>query len=276
VSSNVTTKLSICSDPIRLSAHILHHGHCIDRTMDADDSANEWSSDNQSNCQPSDDSSLDIQPARGALLPPQSQRRPANKTLSFVPYADWDPEQTYDDLPPSCVHFFLEWKLTVNRRIIAKQTENDLVVAPSDFWTEELFSKIADIVKSTGKSCEADATTIAIYVNDRSEHDITKRFAKLDIDWLVIERQLQTWSHLLRIGKKLRINVSFNYMESNKAGRGATAAALAERNTRVDAEQAVSGGPDAWRRVYSLMRGPVSPWPYCWQDRETHNSSGII
>jgi hypothetical protein len=124
----------------------------------------------------------------------------------------------------------------VNRRIIAKQTENDLVVAPSDFWTEELFSKIADIVKSTGKSCEADATTIAISVNDRSEHDITKRFAKLDSDWLVIERQLQAWSHLLRIGKKLRINVSFNYTESNKAsrtaGRGATAAALAERNNR--------------------------------------------
>jgi hypothetical protein len=153
---------------------------------------------------------------------------------------------------------------------IAKQTENDLVIAPSDFWTKELFSQIEDIVKSTGKSCNAYATTIAISVNDRSEHDITKRFAKPDIDWLVIETQLQAWSHLLRIGKKLRINVSFNYVESNKAsrtaGRGATAAALVERNTRLDAEQAVSGGPDVWRRVYSLMRCPGSPCdlgPYC-------------
>ncbi len=250
--------------------------------MDADDSVNEWSSDIESDRQPSDDSSLNIQPARGARLP-QSQRRPANRTLSFVPYADWSPDQAYDDLPPSCMHYFMEWKLTVNRRIIAKQTENDLVVAPSDFWTEELFSKIADIVKSTGKSCEADATTIAICVNDRSEHDITKRFTKLDIDWLVIERQLQTWSHLLRIGKKLRINVSFNYTESNKAsrtaGRGATAAALAERNTRLDTEQAVSGGPDAWRQVYSLMRCPGPPCdlgPYCWQDLETHKHYKLL
>jgi hypothetical protein len=64
----------------------------------------------------------------------------------------------------------------------AEQTEYDLVVAPSDFWNEELSSKIADIVESTGKSSEADATTIAISVNDRSEHDITKRFKKLEID----------------------------------------------------------------------------------------------
>jgi hypothetical protein len=124
------------------------------------------------------------------------------------------------------MHYFIEWKLTLNRRLVAKQTEDDLVVAPSDFWNEELSSKVADIVKSTGKACEADAATIAISVNDRSEHDITKRFEKLEIDWPIVERQLQPWSHLLRIGKKLKINVSFNYMESSKAsrtaGRGAT------------------------------------------------------
>ncbi|PQE31101.1 Short chain dehydrogenase reductase family protein [Rutstroemia sp. NJR-2017a WRK4] len=133
------------------------------------------------------------------------------------------------------------------------------------------------------KSCEADATTITISVNDRSEHDITKRFTKLNIDWLVIERQLQAWSHLLRIGKKLRINMLFNYTESSKAsctaGRGATAAALAERNTRIDAEQAHSGGPDAWRHVYNLLRCPGSPCdlgPYCCQDRETYKHYKLL
>jgi hypothetical protein len=76
----------------------------------------------------------------------------------------------------------MEWKLTMNRRVAAKQTENDLVIASSDFWNEELSSKLVDIVKSMGKSCEADATTIAISVNDRSEYDVTKRFKKLEID----------------------------------------------------------------------------------------------
>jgi hypothetical protein len=138
----------------------------------------------------------------------------------------------------------MEWKLTLNRRLVAKQTEDDLVVAPSDFWNKELSSKIADIVKSTGKPCEANATTIAISVNDHSEYNITKSFERLEIDWPIVERQLQAWSYLLHIGKKLRINVLFNYIESVKAARTArrraTAARLAERNTRLDTKQVVS------------------------------------
>jgi hypothetical protein len=142
----------------------------INWMMDADDSLNDSSSD------------YEIERACGAQGPQRSQLRPACKTLPFVPYADWVPDQSYDELPPSCMHYIMEWKLTLNRRLVAKQTEDDLIVAPSDFWNEELSSKIADIVKSTGKSCKADATTIAISVNDCSEHDITKRFEKLEID----------------------------------------------------------------------------------------------
>jgi len=52
----------------------------------------------------------------------------------------------------------MEWKLTVNKRVVAKQTEDDLVLALSDFWNEELSSKIADIVNSLGKPCKADVT----------------------------------------------------------------------------------------------------------------------
>jgi hypothetical protein len=221
--------------------------------MDTEDSLNEWSSDDESERQLCKDPSLNIEPAHGARVLQQTQRRPARKTLPFVPYADWAPDQSYDELPPSCIHYIMEWKLTLNRRLVAKQTEDDLVVAPSDFWNEELSSKISDVVKSTGKSCEANATTIAISVNERSEHDTIKRFEKLEIDWLIVERQLQVWSYLFRIGTKLRINVSFDYMESSKtartAGRGATATGLAERNTRLDAEQVVSGGPDATSEV---------------------------
>jgi hypothetical protein len=33
----------------------------------------------------------------------------------------------------------------LNWRIGAKQTEDDLVVAPREFWNEKLISKIADI-----------------------------------------------------------------------------------------------------------------------------------
>lgn len=236
-------------------------GPCINGKM-GDDFMHGLSSDNES------------QP-RHLSSPQRSQRRPARDTLPFVPYEDWIPDQLYNDQPPSCMRYVMDWKLTLNRITAAKQTEDDLGLAPSDFWNEELSPKIADIVTSTGKPCEAEATTIVISVNDRSEHDITKRFDKLQIDWPVVERQLQAWSHFLRIGKRLRINATFNYVDGGKAactaGRGATATQLAERNTRVDAEEVTSGRPDAWRQVYQLLRCPGAPCdrgPYCWQDSD--------
>jgi hypothetical protein len=69
--------------------------------MDSDESVNEWSSEDESERQPSNVSV-------GAQRLLQSQRRPANRALSFIPYMDWNPEQAYDDLPPSCMHYFME------------------------------------------------------------------------------------------------------------------------------------------------------------------------
>jgi len=73
----------------------------------------------------------------------------------------------------------------------------------------------------------ADAMTIFLPVNDYSERDIAKCFEVLYIDWLVVERKFQAWGLLLCIGKRLRVGVTFSYIESGKtariAGRGATA-----------------------------------------------------
>lgn len=102
-------------------------------------------------------------------------------------YADWDPYQSYDDY----ICYSLEWKVTLNRRTVAKQTENNLFLAPSDFWNKELSSKVKNIVTSTRKPYEVKATTILLSVNDRSEQNITKHFEKLHIDWAIVERQLQ-------------------------------------------------------------------------------------
>ena len=105
--------------------------------MDADASVIAWSDD-------SDDDDSDVEVCdeanrnSGNTRPQQhSQRRPARVTLPFVPYADWDADQSYDELPPSCMHYLMDWKLTLNRRLLAKQTEDALVVAPSDFWNEK-------------------------------------------------------------------------------------------------------------------------------------------
>ncbi|KAM0267961.1 hypothetical protein ACHAQH_010065 [Verticillium albo-atrum] len=239
--------------------------------MYGDDSEHVWSSDEETQPQP-DDESCSNQPASRLVTPLRSQLRPARKTLSFVPYANWDPDQTYDGLPPSCLSYVLEWRVTFNNRKVRMQTEEGLPVAPSDFWDEDLSTQVTDIAKTTTKPSKPDATTITISVNDRSEPNITKSFKELQIDWAVVERQLKKWGHLLSIGKKLKINVCFKYVESKAAapaGRGATASMLAENDTRLDASQAVLGRPEAYLHVFRVMQCPGPPCdrgPYCWQD----------
>jgi len=95
--------------------------------MDGDNFLNHWSSDDEIGRPHSE-------PARHAQGPQRSQLRPGRITLPFVPYADWVPGQSYaEQPPPSCMHYIVEWKLTLNKRVIAKQTEDDLVLTLSDF-----------------------------------------------------------------------------------------------------------------------------------------------
>ncbi|KAK4068650.1 hypothetical protein Purlil1_13760 [Purpureocillium lilacinum] len=92
-----------------------------------------------------------------------------------------------------------------------------------------------------------------------------------------VERQLQAWSHLLRIGKRLKVDASFKFAESGKAartaGRGATPTRLAESDVRIDAEQASLGDTSPYRHVYQVFRCPGPPCdrgPYCWVDPNDH------
>ena len=39
----------------------------------------------------------------------------------------------------------------------------------------------------------------------------------MDIDWIVLEKQLEAWGCLFRAGKKLRMDISFNYLETGPA-----------------------------------------------------------
>ncbi|KAK3933670.1 hypothetical protein QBC46DRAFT_348385 [Diplogelasinospora grovesii] len=90
------------------------------------------------------------------------------------------------------------------------------------------------------------------------------------------------WSRLFRFGKKLRIDISFNYMETGdlatSAQQGtkrrypsASQEMLAERATQLDAEEAVTGQSPIWNHVYRVMRCPGSPCslgPHCWIDND--------
>jgi len=126
-----------------------------------------------------------------------------------------------------------------------------------------------------------DDTSVLVSVTDRGERDLVKRFDDIDIDWSLVQKQLIKWGELFRSGKKLRVDLSFNYTDSyqssartqrreNKRGSSATQRMLAELDTVTQPGADQEGcQPFAWKEVYAVMQCPGPPCnkgPYCWRD----------
>ena len=188
--------------------------------------------------------------------------------------------RSYDEDPPIYLHYSIEWKVTVNNRVVAKDTEPDLVLAPSAYWVKVLRQKLESRVKAKtqrSRHVRSEDTAVVVSVNDRSQRDLNKWFEKTSIEWSAVEQQLLKWSNLFRIGKKLTLGISFNYVDdeyqtasgNDKRGtRSVTRKMLAERDAQVNAES-TSGQAPAWDHVYRLMRCPGKPCDlgkWCWQD----------
>jgi len=202
--------------------------------------------------------------------------------LRFLGLDEWDERNTYDEEVPTCLHYSIEWKVSVNKKVISRDTEQDLVLAPTAYWHEYLKPSLDELLErkvAQNRHIRCDDTTVVASVNDRSERDLTKRFNGTNIDWSVIEKQLVGWGEMFRSGKKLRLNVSFKYEDSqppsaamkrgSKRGSCATQRMLTDRATQLDAEEESSGHLSVWRDIYALFRCPGPPCdlgPYCWPD----------
>ncbi|EOA85573.1 uncharacterized protein SETTUDRAFT_29158 [Exserohilum turcica Et28A] len=182
--------------------------------------------------------------------------------LGFLPLAEWDEHNSYEEETPSHLRYSIEWKIAVDNGAIAKDTEQDVVLAPAVYWRMYLQAKVEKLVdKKLPRSShvELDDISVVASVKDRSESDLTRRFDDMNIDWSVVERQFVQWSELFRAGKRLKVNLAFNYTDSvssssvaasrgTKRGSYATQRMLADRASQLDAEQQSSGQPSAWNQ----------------------------
>lgn len=217
-----------------------------------------------------------VESSRGTTTPNPSG-------LGFLPLAEWDEHNSYDEVTPTRLRYSIEWKVVVNNKVLSRDTEQDVVLAPAVYWHMYLQPKVESLVAKKlppNGLVECDDTSVVATVNDRSERDLVKRYDDMHIDWSAVERQLLRWAELFRVGKKLRVDLSFNYIETagatsaiatrvHKRGSSATQRMLADRASQLDAEQQTGGGASVWRDVYALMRCPGPPCdkgPYCWRE----------
>jgi hypothetical protein len=61
----------------------------------------------------------------------RSQPHHSLGTLPLLQLANWNEDNAYDEHPPTCIYYSIKWKLIVEKKLIAKETEPDLVLAPS-------------------------------------------------------------------------------------------------------------------------------------------------
>ncbi|KAJ0420272.1 hypothetical protein BJY00DRAFT_141650 [Aspergillus carlsbadensis] len=109
--------------------------------------------------------------------------------LPLLGLDDWHEGRAYNEQPPTCIHYSIEWKLALNKRVKTSDTEQNLVLAPSAYWLT-LKPKLEKIISEKflpSQQVQSDDTAITVAINDRSEHNLTKRFEKTNIEWSSIE-----------------------------------------------------------------------------------------
>jgi hypothetical protein len=182
------------------------------------------------------------------------------------------------------VCYTIKWILRINNKRAGGATVKDLVVAPSEYWNERLKGALEEMLQAEKKKnlrARYESAELTVSVNERNQSDLEQFESTKNIKWNPVEKQLCKWSNLLRIGKKLTIDIVFAYRtdddavstpasrKGDKRGRvSTTRKQLAECDAYIADEEERTGRPSCWDHVYEQMRCRVSSCPlgsdWCW------------
>jgi hypothetical protein len=131
-----------------------------------------------------DTSNVDRNPAQGCVAQPRSHLDLRGTCIRPAQYCGPD---------TNCIHYRIEWGVTINNQEVSQDTEEDLNLAPSSFWQLSLEKKLEKVLRRktvSHRRVTDDDTVIIVLTSDRTKRKLTKRFGDNDIIWTAIEKQL--------------------------------------------------------------------------------------
>ena len=96
---------------------------------------------------------------------------------------------------------------------------------------------------------------MVVSVTERSQRDLTKRFDETEIDWAIVEKQLVAWEQYFRKGKKLRIGISFNYVETAPQSASGSSKKGDKRGPMSTTQRMLA---ESYKFRFSILRGQSS------------------
>ncbi|KAI9859119.1 MAG: hypothetical protein M1813_007075 [Trichoglossum hirsutum] len=117
-------------------------------------------------------------------------RQEQREKLRFLQLDEWDEYNTYEEDEPSCLHHSIEWKVSVNNRVVSKDMEQDLVLVPTAYRHNDLKLELEGLLRkkvAQNRHVRCDDASVAASVTDRAERDLIKRFDDLNIDQSIVE-----------------------------------------------------------------------------------------
>ena len=126
--------------------------------------------------------------------------------LGFLLFAEWErwEENNYEEPEEQgFIQYTIARKLMIKHTTKAKETEQDLVIAPSEYWEKCLRRKINGLVhpKKCNQWVRLEDMSIVVSINHHNQGPLEKLYNYTNIDWKPVERQLCKWSNLVHMGQ---------------------------------------------------------------------------
>ena len=194
--------------------------------------------------------------------PQHRKRRKIRTRLPLLRLDEWDPEGEYDEDPPTCVHYSVDWTVMLDHQQISQNSERYVVHKPGSFWQVVLRPRLEKVVEKKMSHVRVFETNVVVNVTARGVHNFANEFEGLDINWRDVSSQLTDWSGYFQDGKQLRIILTFHYrsldqpaisadtLRRSGRGRPPTQQMRQVRNARILAEEETEGRAAIWTTFF--------------------------